>query len=192
MNLEFFRSIYNSENLRLWELEKLAESHSKTNFSKGDLVLKKGQISNEYYLIEAGLFRSFVFDYSGREITTNFFGEKEILIEALSLFQRIASKEYIEALTDAVVWKIDFQKFQDLYHSIDAFDEWGRSWMSNELFDCKQRSVEMLTLSATERYLKLMEQRPDIFSQAPLKHIASFLGVTDSSLSRIRKEIVGS
>lgn len=173
-------------------MAKISSYHQKLMVQKGELVLQRGQQANEYYLIESGLFRSYVHDYKGREITTGFFNHKEILIEPLSLFARIPTRENIEALTDSTVWKIGFQHFQELYHSIDAFDEWGRTWMSNELFTCKQRSVEMLTLSATERYKKLMEQQPDILSSAPLKDIASYLGVTDSSLSRIRKEITKS
>ena len=54
----------------------------------------------------------------------------------------------------------------------------------------KQRSLDMITLSATKRYLNLMEQKPDVVRFAPLKQIASYLGVTDTSLSRIRKELV--
>ncbi len=54
----------------------------------------------------------------------------------------------------------------------------------------KQRSLDMVTLSATKRYLNLMEQKPDVVKFAPLKQIASYLGVTDTSLSRIRKELV--
>jgi len=62
--------------------------------------------------------------------------------------------------------------------------------MSQQLFIYKQRSIEMFTLSATKRYLNLLQQKPQVVQFAPLKQIASYLGVTDTSLSRIRKEIV--
>jgi len=62
--------------------------------------------------------------------------------------------------------------------------------MSQELFTFKQRSVEMFTLSATKRYLNLLQQKQQVIQLAPLKQIASYLGVTDTSLSRIRKELV--
>lgn len=190
MHLPFFQNIYNSPSLTRKDLERIAKAHVPVRFNKGGLIWRKGLFTNEYYLVEKGLFRSSVLDYKGRDITTSFIGENEIIIEASSLFQRIPIQENVEALTDALLWKIDFGDFQGLYHDIDAFNEWGRGWMSNQLFACKQRSVDMLTLSATERYLRLMKQRPDIFSLAPLKHVASYLGVTDTSLSRIRKEIV--
>jgi CRP-like cAMP-binding protein len=85
---------------------------------------------------------------------------------------------------------MDYDTFQELFHKIPNLREWGRSWMSQELFAYKQRSVEMFTLSATRRYLNLLEQKSKVIQFAPLKQIASYLGVTDTSLSRIRKEIV--
>lgn len=66
----------------------------------------------------------------------------------------------------------------------------GASLVQLSGFFMKQRSLDMVTLSATKRYLNLMEQKPDVVKFAPLKQIASYLGVTDTSLSRIRKELV--
>lgn len=86
-------------------------------------------------------------------------------------------------------WQIDFESFQNLFHSIKNFSEWGRAWMAHKLFEFKQRSVEMITDSATDRYLKLIQDKPSVIQYAPLKNIATYLGITDSSLSRIRREI---
>lgn len=189
MDVSAIKLIYSSPSLTQKDYEAIAAIHHRKEIKKGTDILKGGQTAKTYALIESGLFRSYVHDYNGREVTTNFMGSFDILIEVSSLFQRIPTQENIEALSDAVVWEVDFDEFQKLFRSIPAFMEWGRAWMSSQLFECKQRSVEMITLSATERYLKLMQQRPDIFSHAPLKQIASYLGVTDTSLSRIRKEI---
>src|SRR5690606_39549800 len=96
--------------------------------------------------------------------------------------------EYMQCVTDCTFWQIDFAVFQDLFLQIPGLAEWGRSWMSFELFQSKKRATEMITLPATQRYLQLMQERPQIIQQAALKHIASYLGITDTSLSRIRKE----
>lgn len=185
-----FNHVYNYPLLSLQNIETIAKAHQKVNVKKGELLLVSGKMANEYYLIEKGLFRSFSLDYNGNEVTTGFYGNNDILIEVSSLFQRIPSQESLQALTDGVVWKIELETFQNLYQTIEGFSEWGRSWMSNQLFQAKQRSLDMLTVSATDRYLKLLQENPEIIQQAPLKHIASYLGVTDSSLSRIRKEII--
>ena len=189
MSKIFFEQIYNHPSIKKEDYITLMDSHTKVEFSKNELILNEGKTSNEYYLIENGLFRSYVMDFNGNEITTNFFGSNQILIEVASLFLRIPSKENIQALSDGSVWKIDFNTFQELFNSIAGFTEWGRTWMSNQLFISKQRSIHMLTQSATERYLALIDEQPQIIKQVPLKYIASYLGITDTSLSRIRKEI---
>jgi len=172
------------------ELEEIFHAHEKVHFRKGEIILEEGKIANEYYVLENGLARSFVEDYNGNEVTTHFFIENEIIIEVSSLFQRIPTQENIICITDCECWKFDFENFQELFHKIPNLREWGRAWMSQQLFTYKQRSVEMFTLSATNRYLNLLQQKPQVIQFAPLKQIASYLGVTDTSLSRIRKELV--
>ena len=172
------------------ELEEIFQAHEKVHFQKGEFILEEGNVANEYYILEKGLVRSFVNDFSGNEVTTNFFADNEIIIEVSSLFQRIPTQENIVCITDCECFKFTFENFEELFHKIPNLREWGRAWMSQELFASKQRSVEMFTLSATSRYLKLLEQKPQVVQFAPLKQIASYLGITDTSLSRIRKEIV--
>ena len=179
--------VYQHAQLSNQELQEIFDAHKKTEYTKGDFIIKEGGIANEYLILQQGLMRSFVYDYNGDDITTNFFTENEIVIEVSSLFQRIPTKEYIQTLTDCTCYKISFDKFQELFHSMENFREWGRAWLSQSLFDFKQRSVSIIKESATERYLKLLQEKPQIIQQAPLKNIASFLGVTDTSLSRIRK-----
>lgn len=190
MNEKFFQKIYNHSLLKKDDLNEIIDAHQKVIFPKGYLFLESGKMANEYYLIENGLVRVFVHDYNGNEITTDFLSSKEVLIEVSSLFQRIPTKENLIALTDGKAWKIEFETFQRLFHKIEGFREWGRTWMSQQLFISKERSIDTFTKSATERYLKLISEKPEILQHAPLKHIASYLGITDTSLSRIRKDIV--
>ena len=170
-------------------MEQIAQAHELVEMGKGTIFLEDGKLSNEYYLLESGLVRAFVFDYDGKEITTEFFTDNDIVIIPVSLFLRSASQENLQALTDCVMWKIDFNAFQHLFHNIKGFTEWGRAWFAQQLFVVKQRSLDMVRETATTRYLKLLEHKPAIVQHAPLKQIASFLGITDTSLSRIRKEI---
>lgn len=171
------------------DLESIAAAHQRVSFSKGDLILREGHMSNEYYVLEQGLVRAFVHNYNEDEITTDFFSDDDLVIVPTSLFQRTPSQENLQALTDCVLWKISFEDFQRLFHSIPGFVEWGRLWFTSQLFAVKQRSLDMVKDTATARYLKLLQQKPQIIQYAPLKQIASYLGVTDTSLSRIRKEI---
>lgn len=186
---DIFKSVYQHPLLSHTDLQLITARHHREEVEKGNTILKKGRIADEYYLLESGLIRSYVHDYEENEITTDFFVENEIIIVPTSLFQRIPSQETIVAVTDSTMWKISFNDFQELFHSIPGFTEWGRLWFTHQLFATKQRSLEMITETATNRYLKLMQEKPQIMQHVPLKQIASYLGITDTSLSRIRKEI---
>lgn len=187
-----FQTLYAHPLFSATDLQETISLHQKVILQKNEFLLEEGKTANAYYLVERGLIRFYVHDFEGNEITTQFICENEIVNEVSSLFQRIPSVQNIQAVTDAVVWKIDFNDFQYLYHSMESIREWGREWMSAQLFQLQQRSIEMITQSASSRYLHLMKHRPQIVQQAPLKQIASYLGIADTSLSRIRKELVSS
>lgn len=172
------------------DLEKIFSLHQRKELRKGDFFLKEKEISHSYLVLESGLMRSYVLDTDGNDITIEFFTENEAVIDPSSLFQRIPSKENIQSITDCVVYEISFEDFQELFHSIEGLREWGRMWFSFQLFQSRYQKIEMITESAKERYLKLVKQKPQIIQQAPLKQVATYLGITDTSLSRIRKEIV--
>lgn len=188
--MDVLKSIYQHPAFSEEDLNLIFDKHEKLQFKKGDFFLKENEISNAYFVLESGVARSFVYDTDNNDITINFFTEFDIIIEASSIFQRIPSIENIQAETDCLVWKINYEDFQELFLTIPALTEWGRAWMSYQLFYLKNRSVEMITKSATERYLDLIQEKPDVLKFAPLKNVASYLGITDTSLSRIRKEIV--
>ena len=183
-------SIYQHPLFSDLDLEKVIGAHQKINISKGDFLLQENEVANEYFIVEKGLIRAFVNDLDHNEITTEFFTENEIVIIPSSLFQKIPSKEIVQAITDCILWKIDYDDFQELFHQLEGLREWGRVWFSYQLFVMKQRSLDRFTESASERYLKLLKEKPQIIQFAPLKQIASYLGITDTSLSRIRKDIV--
>ncbi|RYD96605.1 MAG: Crp/Fnr family transcriptional regulator [Sphingobacteriales bacterium] len=170
------------------DLEEINRAHCRVEMVKGTLLLERGQVADHYYILESGLVRSYLFDYEERDITTGFSGIGDVVIEVASFFQRVPTEDYIQCLTDCVLWKISFDQFQELFHRIPAVREWGRSWMAYELYRGKIRATEMITLPAFRRYQQLLESHPQVLQSAPLKYIASFLGVTDTSLSRIRKD----
>lgn len=183
------QKIYQQTQMNAAQVDTVINSFERVVFSKGDFLLKEGQTANEYFCLESGLIRAFVYDYNGNDITTNFFTANDIVVEPSSLFQRISTKENMQTLTDCVCWRINFNNFQQLFHSIEGFREWGRGYLSQSLFYYKQRTIAMVAESATERYLSLLKNQPAVLQHAPLKYIATYLGVTDTSLSRIRKEI---
>lgn len=185
----FFQTVYHHPLLRDNDYKVIGEAHTKIDLAPGTPLLEAGKTAREFYVIEEGLCRSFLYDYNGNEITIEYYCPGEILIESFSLFQRIPSNENFQAVSAVTAWKISYDAFQQLLQTVEGFREWGRNWATHQLFVLKQRSIQAFTISATDRYLQLIATRPAIIALSPLKHVASYLGITDSSLSRIRKEI---
>lgn len=168
-------------------LDTIAEHFEELAFSKNEYLLKQGKVSGYYYLA-VGFVRAFTFDTNGNEITTFFYPQNRVVFEASSFFLRQPSTEYLQAITDCKVYATSFEKLNLLFHSVPEFREFARAMLVKEFAAYKQRTLAMINKSAEERYTSLVANSNEIFQYAQLKHIASYLGITDTSLSRIRKE----
>ncbi len=151
-------------------------------------LLKAGQVSNEYLFLEEGFMRLYATDVDGDEVTTGFCAAGNVVFEVSSFFNRTASQEYIQAVTPCKGWFISYDQLNKLFHDLPEFREFGRHILVKGFTALKSRMLDTITQTAEERYIKLLNSNPEILQQASLKHIASYLGITDSSLSRIRKE----
>lgn len=187
----FLTNIFKAKDFSGEELESIIPTFKKISFSKGDYLLNEGNTENHYWFIESGFVRSYVLDTEGHDITTNFYAMGDIVIDWSSFFLRNPTRENIQALTDCVCWQLDFDTFQKLFHSIQSFREQGRTTLVNSYFSLKKQSISMIADQAKDRYVRLMKEKPHIVQNISLKHIATYLGITDTSLSRIRKEISG-
>jgi CRP-like cAMP-binding protein len=150
--------------------------------------LTEGKICDEYFFIAKGFMRAFAHDTEGNDVTTNFYADSQVVFEVSSFFNRTRSKENIQALQHCVGWSISYQQLNDLFHSLPEFREFGRSILVKGFSSLKTRMLSHITETAEQRYDALLKTNPEIFQQAALKHIASYLGITDTSLSRIRKD----
>lgn len=159
-------------------------------WKKGDLILKSGNVSDQYIFLQLGCIRSFLFDVHGNEVTLEFYMAPGFVFEAGSFFSRTPSIENMEALTDVEGWVLSFEDLNRLFHQHMAFREFGRSILVKGFSAYKNRTLSMLTTTAEQRYEYLLSTRPALFQIVPLKYIASYLGITDSSLSRIRKSMI--
>jgi CRP-like cAMP-binding protein len=187
----FLSNVFKANDFSVPELDVIIPSFTQITFAKNDYLLKEGKTEDYYWFIENGFVRSYVVDTEGNDITTNFYSIGDIVIDWASFFIRNPTRENIQALTDCVCWQLDFENFQKLFHSIPSFREQGRTRLVNSYFSLKKKSVSMIADQAKERYLRLVEEKPHIVQNISLKHIATYLGITDTSLSRIRKEISG-
>lgn len=180
----------NSGKVNAIKAKEIADYFEEKEITKGELFLKEGQVSNEYLVLEHGFMRSYSFDPDGTEVTTAFHSNSYPVFEVASFFNRMPSRENIQALTDCSGWFITYEQLNMLFHSVPEFRDFGRSILVRGFASLKTRMLSMITETAEERYASLLRSNPEIFQQAPLKQIASYLGITDTSLSRIRKEMM--
>lgn len=188
---EFLKIIFPEEQFTKDELDIILPCFEKVIFAKNDFLLQEGKIASSYFFLEKGFVRSFAIDTEGKDISTGFYGEKDIVIDWPSFFLRMPTKENMQALTECTCWQLGYDTFQHLFNTIESFRESGRRRLVSSYFGLKKHSISMITDPAAERYKKLLQEKPELFQHVPLKQIATFLGITDTSLSRIRKEIAG-
>ena len=184
----FLLQVFKIQNFKIDDLEKIINQYQRIEFSKNDFLITEGSTANYYYFMESGFARSYVIDLEGNDISTKFFATTDIVIDWHSYFLKTKSRENIQAISNCVAWKISFENFMKLF-DIEAFREVGRTKLVNNYFELKNHSISIIADPAKDRYLHLMHTKPDIIQNVPLKQIATYLGITDTSLSRIRKEI---
>lgn len=182
--VNFFHSVMP---VPLAALEEITRRFTEYELARGDFFLKAGRPAEHYLFLEEGFLKAYATQESGDEVVTAFYGVNTVVFEAASFFNRTVSRESIVALTDCRGWIISFEQLNDLFHTVPAFRELGRAILVRALVQLKQRVLSMASETAEERYARLLQQNPEVFQYAPLKDIASYLGVTDTSLSRIRR-----
>lgn len=188
--LKFIKSVYANPSISHDGHKMIGDAHKRIHFKKGEVIFRNGEVAKDYILIESGILRKYVIDVNGNEVTTKFYSTGDFSIVMSSFFHQLPSSENIAAITDGVGWKISFTGFMDLLKSVKGLGEWRRKWMADQLFISEQRFVDILVKTATERYVELLSSDPELVEQIPLKYLASYLGVTNSSLSRIRKQVL--
>jgi CRP-like cAMP-binding protein len=187
----FLNKVFASSGITKEELKSILPQYKQVNFERNDYLLKEGQIEKKYWFLEAGFIRSYIVDTEGNDITFNLYASGDVIIDYPSMFFFAPTKENIQALTDCVCWEIAFEDFQELFNTILNFREQQRGLLVGSYFALKEHSISLIADQAKDRYLKLVKEKPNIVQNVSLKHIATFLGITDTSLSRIRKEISG-
>ncbi|WEA01127.1 Crp/Fnr family transcriptional regulator [Mucilaginibacter sp. SJ] len=168
----------------------IAEKFKPLKIEKNNYLLKTGKVCSESHFIEKGIVRSYIYDVKGNEVTTAFYSQNSFASDLLSFFKRSPTKENIQAVTDCETWYITYEDMQESFHTMPEFRDYGRLNLVDQYSKLKERMLSMLQETAEQRYEALISSSPEIFQNVPLKYIASYLGVTDTSLSRIRKEFI--
>jgi CRP-like cAMP-binding protein len=169
--------------------ELIASKFEYIELNKNETILEEGKISKQTVILAEGFIRSHTTDTNGVEITTNIFSPYAFVNDVLSFFKQVPASESFQAITPCKVWRMSFDDVQQGFHGMPEFREFGRMMLITNYSALKRRMLGMIKDTAEKRYTKLLQQHADIFQNVPLKMIATYLGITDTSLSRIRREL---
>lgn len=158
------------------------------SFPKGYVLLRADRIERNIYFIRQGIVRAYA-RTDGEETTFWIGKEGDTIISMKSYVAGEKGYEDIELLEDCVLYRLNTESLQQLFLEDIHIANWGRKLVENELVKAEERLISLQFLSAAERYRELLTRRPDLLQRVQLGHIASYLGITRVSLSRIRAEI---
>lgn len=163
---------------RLFELEQI---------EKGNEFAKVGKPCQKLSFIKAGHFR--VYNYhNGKEITQYISSKGEFIADLSSLVFKTSARWNIDALTDAEVYTINAKNYQKISDLIPQWERLEKLFIAKCFLTIEDRVFSFLSMTAEERYKHLLALKPDLFNSAPLNYIASMLGMTPETLSRLRQK----
>ncbi len=180
--LKIFNSIIPVDELLIAAIEKTL--HYK-KITKHDILLKQGQVSKYIYFIEKGLIRSY-YNEGDTEVTTWFMKETDLIISVKSFFMQVETVETLQALEDCELYFISFESMHHLYKQFNSFNTIGRVLTQHYYMLSEERLLHIRKKDALEKYKHLLIHHPEIVLRSPLKYIASYLGITIETLSRLR------
>ncbi len=166
-------------------MEELTSKFVRHEFAKRTLIVKGGVLDRRVYFIEKGITRSYCY-IDEKEITTWFSAEGDITFGLLDLYRNEAGFEYVESLEDTLMYSITIEELNELYRTNIDIANWSRVIHQECLLALQCARIDRLSLSAKERYEKLLRISPNICSRVNLGYIASYLGITLPTLSKIR------
>ena len=152
---------------------------------RGKYLLKPGDECSHYYYIHKGILRAFV-RFGNKDITTWINPEHEITTSIRSMSKREASHEYIQALKDCELIAIPFTAMDDLYIQFPEMNMVGRLLLEEYYAGAEDRAFICRIPNAAARYKYFLQSRTELINRLPLKYIASYLGITVETLSRLR------
>lgn len=171
------------------ELDTILELFPVRTFRKGTILLKAGEIARESYYNLKGLVRQYSL-MNGEERSTFFYSEGHNISSMTSIRQAKPSRYFLSCVEDTTLTIMSRQNEMEFYKRFPHYIEMCRDASEEELGNYQDMMATYITSKPEERYQNLMQNRPELLERVPLYQLASFLGVTPESLSRIRKRIL--
>ena len=185
----FFSYLKTNTQLSETELVPLSELVIERTIKKGEIILQAGSICSHSFFVEEGLLRSYSIDRQGKEHVIQFAPENWIISDRSSVLFQEPSEFFIEAVENSKVVMFD-EEFVKMASEISAdYRAFNQKALNNHIRQQQKRINRLLSATAEERYLNFIQLYPNVTLRVPQWMIASYLGITPESLSRVRKEL---
>lgn len=172
----------------LAEIEKLRSHFRVVSYRKGDFYAQAGKVSATISYVQKGLFRIYIADANGKEYTKNFCSEGQFMGAQTSLFTGGPSLTSIQALEDSVLLEMAYSHLMRLADENPAWQKLLRLTTERDYLEKERRESELLLFDAKTRYAHFVQEHPHWVGRIKQHHIASFLGMTPETLSRVREQ----
>ena len=170
------------------EMDKIIALAEKVSLAKNDILIQQQQINKYIYFLEEGICRIF-YPKDEKEVVLDFCFPGDIILPLNSYVHSLPTYEIVDALAECSIYRISISKLQELYTTTLPIANWGRKLAELETLKIEERLMQSLFKSAAERYADLLRKAPKLLHHIKLGYIASYLGVSQVTLSRIRSEI---
>jgi CRP-like cAMP-binding protein len=159
----------------------------KTELEKGSFLITEGKVCNHVWFLESGCLRGF-YNLNGKEISHWFGFENNFVTSFYSFISRQPCVENIQLIENCTLWAIAYEDLQGLYKKHPSVERLGRIMHERYYIMLEERFMRNHFKESRERYENLMKHTPHILQRVPLGYIASYLGITQETLSRIRSK----
>jgi CRP-like cAMP-binding protein len=170
--------------------EAMSDVLQRMDLPKGHDLLRPGAICHYLYFIEKGLTRTWYLK-DGKEVTDWISAEGSMAVSIISFLTHQPDRRGIELLEDSTFWAISYTELEKLYKQYHDIERLGRLMLSQGIIQLQQRFDDLHFATAQQRYQQLIAATPSLINRVPLGMIASYLGITQETLSRIRAQSAG-
>ena len=185
----FSTYLYTNTELNGDLINSIAENCKSAWYKKNEFLLRQGDICRQVFFVEQGLLRQYSIDEKGKEHILYFAPENWLVADRESIFFNEPGSYFIQALEDSKVTIIDQSFINNLAERNPSFLTFNNRLLHNHIRHLQKRITQLLSATAEERYLDFTKIYPDILLRVPQAMVASYLGITPESLSRVRKDL---
>lgn len=186
---KFIEYVLQFGNLNRQQIELVKSKAVALELHKNDYYWEAGKAVKQIGFLTEGVIRVFYYNNKGEEITRYFIDENHLILAGNTVDEMYTPSEYLSAITDCKLIVFSKQDWKDIFEIIIGWDSIVQKIITKHHSEKMARRSELVSQDGTERYLDFIEKFPKLVNRVPLSFIASYLGITQSSLSRIRKNI---